>query len=83
MTVADRVLEIREQRDLTLRAFGKIVGCSGQYAHRIEAGQVGLSLKRAVQWANALGERPEVWVEKVLQTRLDRAKLKYKVRCSP
>jgi antitoxin HigA-1 len=75
-----RVRRARLDQELTLVDVARKTQASVSFVSDVEQGRRTLSPATAIRFAEALGEDPTPWVERVLQERLDRAGVRYRVR---
>ena len=79
--ISSRLKRQRQRRALSQTALASIVGSRGTIVSKYEQGIRGPSVARAAQWAQLLGDKPELWIVAVLQQKLDDAGLgNYQVR---
>lgn len=75
LTFGMMLWSIREGEEMSLAAFGKLLGVSAQQLNDIEKGRRAVSVDRANKWAELLGYHPRQFVELALQQQLEAAGL--------
>lgn len=80
LTFAELLNSIRVGEGLSHSAFASMLGISRSHLCDIEKGRKAVSLVRAIEFAEILGYSKDQFAELALQTQVDNAGLKYKVR---
>lgn len=83
VTFGEMLSSLRECDEISQKDFAKTLGISKQELCDIERGRKFVSVERAIKFANALGDSPEVFVQFVLQDQIYRAGLNCKVTINP
>lgn len=83
LKLADLLRAIREGEELSLAAFGALLGISAAKLCDIEQGRRGVSPERAAAWARVLGYSEEQFIRLALQAQLDEAQLAFDVEVAP
>lgn len=83
LTVGEFLHAWRTTEEMTLKAFGKLIGLSVANLCDIEKGRKGVSPEKAEQIAKALGVPPELLIRLAIEEGLHAAGLKYRVEIKP
>jgi len=83
LTVGEFLHTWRTTEDMTLKAFGKLVGLSIANLCDIEKGRKGVSPEKAEQIAKVIGVPPALLVRLSIEESLKAAGLNYKVEIQP
>jgi transcriptional regulator with XRE-family HTH domain len=83
LTVGEFLHTWRTTEDMTLKAFGKLVGLSIANLCDIEKGRKGVSPEKAEQIAKAIGVPPALLIRLAIEESLQAAGLNYKVEIKP
>ena len=83
LTVGEFLSTWRTAEEMTLRAFGKLVGLSVANLCDIEKGRKGVSPEKAEQIAKAIGVPPALLIRLSIEESLQAAGLHYKVEIKP
>lgn len=83
LTVGEFLHTWRTTEDMTLKAFGKLVGLSIANLCDIEKGRKGVSPEKAEQIAKVIGVPPALLVRLSIEESLRAAGLNYKVEIQP
>lgn len=80
LTFGELIHSIRLGEELSMEAFGAILGVSRGHVNQIEKGYKGVTPRRAAQFARKLGYHEAQFVQLALEDQLRRDGLKYKVQ---
>lgn len=80
MTLGRMLTSIRREDETSLAALAKRLGVSRQHLHAVEADRAAVSVARAARWAKILGYDPLLFVELTLQSEIQAAGLKARIK---
>jgi transcriptional regulator with XRE-family HTH domain len=83
LTVGEFLHTWRTSEEMSLKAFGKLIGMSVANLCDIEKGRKGVSFEKAESIAKAIGVPPALLVRLSIEENLRSAGLKYKVEIKP
>jgi antitoxin HigA-1 len=83
LTVGELLHTWRVSEEMSLKAFGSLIGMSVPNLCDIEKGRKGVSPEKAAQIAKAIGLPPALLVRLSIEESLQAAGLKYKVELKP
>jgi len=80
MTLGRMLSSIRASEELSLANLAKKLDVSRQHLHAVEADRTAVSIDRAARWAKILGYPELLFVELALQSELQAAGFKFRVK---
>lgn len=83
LTVGEFLRTWRTTEEMSLKAFGELVGLSITNLCDIEKGRKGVSPEKAEQIAKAIGVPPALLVRLSIEEQLEAAGLKYRIEVKP